>query len=99
MPKAAFLAPLLLLACAANQRAVVGVDQVPPGSKCTESAALQAFVGQPASTALGAQLMAASRAHHLRWVPAGGAATADYSVSRLTVQLDAANRVVSAKCT
>jgi hypothetical protein len=93
-----FLVPVALLACSAQARTVVGVDQVPPGSKCTPSAILNSFIGQPASTALGAQMMAAASALKLRWVAAGAPATKDFSARRLTVQLDARSRVVSMTC-
>jgi hypothetical protein len=91
------LVPVLFLICAAHPR-VVGLDQVPPGSKCEASAILNSFVGQPASTELAARMMAAARAPKLRWMPAGTPVTADHSASRLTVQLDAQNRVLSMTC-
>jgi len=74
------------------------LDQVPPGSKCEASAILNSFVGQPASTELAARMMAAARAPKLRWVATGAPVTADHSPSRLTVQLDAGNRVLSMTC-
>jgi hypothetical protein len=98
MRKLAFCAPVLLLACAAHQKTVVGIDQVPPGSKCTESAVLKSFIGQPASAALAAQMMAASTSRNLRWVAAGAAMTMEYSPTRLTVQLDSGNRIASLRC-
>src|SRR4051812_1558585 len=98
MRKVMLLAPVALLACAAHQRTVVGLDQVPPGSKCEQTGALNSFVGQPASAALGAQMMAAARAPKLRWVAAGAPVTMDFSSRRLTVQLDSQNRVVTARC-
>lgn len=98
MHRLALLAPVALLACGAHQKLTVGLDEVPPGSKCTRSAALDTFVGQAASAQLGAQMMAAARAPHLRWMPAGAPATRDHSTKRLTVQLDSQSRVVSARC-
>jgi hypothetical protein len=92
------LAPLALIACAADAKTVVGIDQVPPGSKCTQSAILNGFVGQPASVELAARMMTAARAPKLRWVAAGQAVTMDFSAHRLTVQLDAQSRVVSMTC-
>jgi Peptidase inhibitor I78 family len=92
------LVPAVLLACAADARTVVGLDQVPPGSKCEPSAVLNSFLGQPASTGLASQMMAAARAPKLRWVAAGTAVTMDRNARRLTVQLDEQNRVVSMAC-
>lgn len=92
--------PLLLFtACAAHgESRVVGIDQVPPGSKCVQSGALDSFRGQVASTELGAQIMSAARARKLRWVPHGGIVTMEFDSLRVTVHLDQQSRVVSARC-
>jgi hypothetical protein len=92
------LASLAVLATTADARRVVGLDQIPPGSKCQPSAILNSFVGQPASIELAARLMTAARAPKLRWVPAGATVTMDRNARRLTVQLDAQNRVLSMTC-
>ena len=92
------LAPLLLASCAASDNQAGGLDQDPPGPRCTPSEALNGFIGQPASTELGARLMATSRAQTLRWVPHGAVITMDFSPTRLTVRLDEQNRVESATC-
>jgi hypothetical protein len=98
MRKAILLAALALLSTAADARRVVGLDQVPPGSKCEQTAILNSFIGQPASTELAARLMTAARAPRLRWIAAGATATTDRNARRLTVQLDAQNRVLSMTC-
>ena len=72
------------------------VPGVPEGSCRSEP--LGQFIGQPASQDLGARMLAASDARIIRWVPKGGVVTMDFSPSRLTVQLDAANRVETANC-
>ena len=99
MHKSLVCAALLLAACAAHgERRVVGIDQVPPGSKCVSSAALDSFKGQVASTELAALIMGAARAPKLRWVPHGGIVTMEFNSLRVTVQLDDQSRVVSARC-
>jgi hypothetical protein len=98
MHKALVLGILAFGASAADAQRVVGIDQVPPGSKCTQSAILNSFIGQPASIELAARMMTAARAPKLRWVAAGQAVTMDFSAQRLTVQLDAQSRVVSMTC-
>jgi len=98
MRKALLLAAVVLIATTVEARTVVGLDQVPPGSKCEQTAILNSFVGQPASVELAARLMAAARAPKLRWVAAGAMVTTDRNAHRLTVQLDAQNRVVSMTC-
>ena len=56
------------------------------------------FAGQPATQELGARMLAESHARTLRWVPRGGVVTMDYRGDRLTVSLDEANRVETARC-
>jgi hypothetical protein len=60
--------------------------------------ALASFVGQVSTEALGKQMLAASGARALRLVPKGMMVTMDYRDDRLTVYLDAANRVERASC-
>ena len=89
---------LALAAASADARQVVGIDQVPPGSKCEQTAILNSFIGQPASVELAARLMTAARAPKLRWVAAGQKAALEPNAHRLTVQLDAQSRVLSMAC-
>src|SRR3954454_24695487 len=98
MHKMLLFVPLLLTSCAAQADQRVPMDSVSPGSKCEQTAALDSFKGQTASTELASRLMMASRAHKLRWVPFGAMITMDYSANRLTVRLDQQNRVASATC-
>jgi hypothetical protein len=92
------LASALPFLCGASPHMSVGLDQVPPGSKCVQSAALDSFAGEVASMQLGAQIMAAARAPNLRWVPADSRIPKDSNSKRVTVQLDAQSRVVVARC-
>ena len=59
---------------------------------------LARFIGQPATQELGGQIMRASGARILRWVPKGGVVTMDFSPARVTVALDGSNRVERANC-
>ena len=93
---------LLIVSAAAFALAACTIaesDPVPgiPQGKC-RSEALGQFIGQPASQELGARMLAASGARIIRWVPKDGVVTMDFNPSRLTVQLDAANRVETANC-
>lgn len=56
------------------------------------------YVGKPATAKLGEDIMQASGAKVLQWVPAGSMVTMDYRAERLRVKLDGANKVVSASC-
>ena len=98
MRKLLLCTPLLLMACANDGSQRVPITSVYPGSKCTPSVGLDSFKGQTASTDLAAQIMTASRAHKLRWVPFGAMITMDYSDERVTVRLDQQNKVISATC-
>ena len=82
--------PLLALAACASVPATPIVAQ--PGGSCRNEA-LASFVGQPATQALGSQMLAASGARVLRWVAKGMVVTMEFRADRLTVYLDAANRV------
>jgi peptidase inhibitor I78 family protein len=98
MRRLMLVAPMALAACGAGGTRYVGTFQVPPGSMCEQSGALDTFVGQPASTDLAARIMTAARAPKLRWAPFGAVITMDFDERRVTVRLDQQNRVISAKC-
>ena len=85
--------PLFLMtACATSP-----VASQPAGSVCRNES-LGQFIGRQATRELGHEMMLASRARIIRWVPLGRAVTMDFSPARLTVQLDGANRVQSTNC-
>ena len=67
-------------------------------SKVCKDDGLASFVGQDATADLGSRLRSASGAKTLRWVPKGGVVTMDFRPDRLTVQLDADNKVETARC-
>ena len=96
----AFLLPLLGLA-ACTTRPDLGLIEPPPQGEAAEAChgeSLAAFVGQPRSEALGRQMLAASDARTIRWVARGQMVTMEFSAERLTVYLDAAQRVERANC-
>ena len=84
-----------LMACTIAQS-----DATAPGEPIgtCRSEPLAQFIGQAATTELGARMLKASGARIIRWVPQGGMVTMDFNPSRLTVQLDGANRVERANC-
>ncbi|MCY7398494.1 MAG: peptidase inhibitor I78 [Sphingomonas bacterium] len=91
----ASLLPLLLLSACATTGVDSGVAE--PAETCRRDA-LAPFVGQPAMQDLGARMLAASGARTLRWVAKGMMVTMEYRGDRLTVHLDANNRVERANC-
>ena len=93
----ASLMPLFALAACATAPAGPDGPATETAGTCRKDA-LPSFVGQPATAALGAKMLAASGARDLRWVAKGMMVTMDYRDDRLTVHLDAANRVERARC-
>lgn len=90
------LAALLLTGCTTNM-AEPPVAGESPGFAC-RGESLGSFTGQPATTALGAQMLRQTGARHLRWVAKGMMVTMDFRQDRLTVYLDGNNRVERASC-
>ncbi|WP_265570604.1 I78 family peptidase inhibitor [Sphingomicrobium nitratireducens] len=86
--------PLALAACATDGDAI---PQRGTGAVC-DPAGLDRFAGQPATSALGAEMIATTGAGAFRWVPHDSAITMEFRPDRLTVFLDAANRVERANC-
>ncbi|WP_294121104.1 I78 family peptidase inhibitor [Sphingomonas sp.] len=92
------VASIALLPLAACQ--IAQSDGTAPGplpGTC-RAAALDQFIGQPASTELGVNMLKASGARVIRWVPKGGAVTMDFRGDRITVALDDDNKVERASC-
>ena len=96
MRRVALLAPALLAACS-TAPAKPPVHGEVPGYICGNDG-LDRFAGRPATSELGAEMLAASGAKTLRWVRFGAMITMEFSPSRLTVRLDQQNRVASATC-
>ncbi len=97
MKYAICLSALLVAACATTQVDAISAEPVEPAETCRRDS-LPSFVGQPANEALGARMLRQSGARKLRWVAKGMMVTMDYRGDRLTVYLDAANRVERANC-
>ncbi len=87
-------ATLAVSACAAAGPPQHGAT---PGYVCSNDG-LDRFVGRQASQELGAEMVRTSGARTLRWVPPGTMVTMEFSPERLTVHLDEAGRVQSARC-
>lgn len=68
-----------------------------PGRTC-DPAGIQQFVGRQATSELGAEMQRVSGAAILRWVPHGRVITMEFRSDRLTVFLDAGNRVERISC-
>ena len=96
MRKMLLLAPALAAACS-TAPAETPVHGVMPGHKC-ELTRTEQFVGETATGETGAAIMGASHAAVLRWAPPGVMLTMDYREDRVTVWLDAANKITKIRC-
>ena len=94
---------IVLLAFAATGCVRVFPDEGVPvhgevAGRVCGATSLAAFQGRPGTSEVGAEILAASGAANLRWVPHGTIVTMEFSPSRVTVRLDPQNRVASATC-
>ena len=94
MRRTALLTPALLAACATTQPPVHGET---PGREC-QSAGLERFAGQPATSETGAEILRVSRAATIRWVQPGQMVTMEFRADRVTVHLAAGNRIERVSC-
>lgn len=69
----------------------------PPAGTCNAAAA-QSLVGQPATQALGEQVLARTTAKTLRWGPPNSAWTMDYRDDRANVRYDQSMVVTAITC-
>ena len=69
-----------------------------PGSGGCSAEALARYTGQSANDTLAARMQRETGRTTIRWVRPGMAVTMDYREDRLTVYLDAANKVERAGC-
>jgi hypothetical protein len=67
------------------------------GRTCDDSG-IQDFVGRQRSPELEAEMLRASGAVIVRWVPQGAAVTMEFRADRLTAWLDASNRIERIGC-
>lgn len=94
------LVPLLLSGVAACSSSAQQAPATPSagGAALCVNAPLARFAGRPGTSETGAEILAASGARELRWVPDGTMVTMDFRAERVTVHLDRANRVERAVC-
>lgn len=91
--------PLSMLSIAACS---TGVDSAPPpthyvGAICTADD-VDRFIGQPATSALGAEIQRKTGARTFRWLPEGTIVTMEYRDDRVNIDLDPANRIKRVRC-
>ena len=89
--KSVLLSPMLVLAgaCATAQ---------PPGPGTCDATNAQSLVGQSASSNIAAQAQRLTGATVVRWLLPGQIVTMEYRADRLSIVLDANNRVQAIRC-
>ena len=99
MKTAVSLAALAALAgCAATTPPPDGPPVRDPEGSCRAEPG-QRFIGTRATAEIGGQMLAATGATILRWVPPRTAVTMDFNPSRLTVSYDDAMVITTVSCT
>ena len=94
---------ILILAAAAAVAGCATSEAAPPpaanpeGGSCS-NAGLESYVGQPYTPTLGTEMQTRSGAGSLRVVNHGEMVTMEFNGNRLTVMLDAQNRVATVRC-
>ena len=96
MRRVVVLAPVLLAACSTAPAAPIVHGQT-PGHTCKTDGTDQ-FIGQVRSDKVGDAIKHVSNAAVLRWAPPGVMLTMDYREDRVTVHLDAANKITEIRC-
>ena len=94
MPRLILFATGLLVACAPAQIPERGSS----GGHACRQQAFEEFIGQVASSSVGAEMLRVSGAGVIRWVQPGMRVTMDYRADRLTVRLADNNRIITASC-
>ncbi len=94
---AAALTAAALAGCAQEPPQVPPAPPVIASGQCDESAA-QFAVGKPANGPLAEEARGRSSAQRVRMVHPGQMVTMEFDVTRLTLDVDAAGKVVRARC-
>ena len=94
MRKLAALATVLVAACS-----TVPSDGPAPlvAGSCRDEG-LSTYIGQDATPETGGEVMRKSGARVLRWVPKGAMITMEFSADRVTIYLDANNKIERVNC-
>ena len=98
MKTLALVAALVALAACATVPADGGPPVRDPEGSCRAEPG-QRFIGTRATAEVGGQMLAATGATILRWVPPRTAVTMDFNANRLTVSYDDAMVITQVSCT
>lgn len=94
----AFVAALPLAACAASEAPVESTPPPADGLKQCKIDAVQSYVGQAATSELGARILKEAEGRTLRWGPPRSAMTMDYRPDRVNILYDDAYKITQINC-
>jgi hypothetical protein len=89
---------LIALAMLAGIGACAGAPVPDDGAINCDAAKAQSLIGQVASSELAAQAQRLTGASVVRWLLPGQVVTMEYRADRLSIVLDASNRVQAVRC-
>jgi len=75
----------------------IPIHGVTPGHKC-DATGSDKYIGQSGTGETGAAIQQATNAAVLRWAPPNTMLTMDYREDRVTIWLDAANKITKIRC-
>lgn len=93
----AIAAALPLAACMSSE-APVESTPLPSGEMTCNADAAQSYVGQTATSDVGAAILKATGARTLRWGPPRSAMTMDYRPDRVNIMYDDASKITQVTC-
>jgi hypothetical protein len=96
MRRIALTAPALLAACSTAPAQSPAHGET-PGHEC-QSAGLERFAGQAATSEVGAEILRVSKAATIRWVQPGQMVTMEFRADRVTVHVGPGNKIERVNC-
>lgn len=98
MLKTSLILPVLAMPMMACTTTGSGGDSPPRlSAQCTQGGT-DAFIGQTATQAIGADIQQRTHATTFQWVPAGSAVTMDFRTDRVRVSYDRDMKITSVRC-
>lgn len=94
----ALAAALPLAACMSSEAPAESTPTPPSGEMTCNADAAQSYVGQTATSDVGAAILKATGARALRWGPPRSAMTMDYRQDRVNIMYDDASKITQITC-
>ncbi|MGV3731185.1 MAG: I78 family peptidase inhibitor [Sphingopyxis sp.] len=94
----AIAAALPLAACMGSEAPAESTPTPPSGEMTCNADAAQSYIGQTATSDVGAAILKATGARTLRWGPPRSAMTMDYRQDRVNIMYDDASKITQVTC-